>query len=338
MSNTRNEHKENIKKKRRSKLFKTIGLVSLATLIIAGAAVGYFVNRMANLAASAQHDLERGEHSDKRDKAINPSKDNFSVLFLGLDDRDGSLKGRTDALLLATFNKEEKTIKMLNIPRDSRVEIPGRDRLDKINHAHAYGGLDLTVDTVENLLDIPVDYYVKLNFDAFLSIIDALGGIEVDVPFSFQEMDSKDRKGAIQINEGMQTLNGEQALAYARMRKSDPRGDLGRGDRQKQVLEGIIKKGASFSTLTKFEDVLDSIESNLSTNFSFGNFISLHSYSSSLNNIESLSLKGDNLTLNRVYYYELDQEALAELSSTLKQHLGLEPKVAVEVTNSHTTN
>ncbi|MCT8140337.1 LCP family protein [Anaerobacillus sp. CMMVII] len=335
MANSRIDFKDTKKKQKRSKIFKFIGFTFFALFIVAGAAVGYFVNKMANLAESAQHDLDRGAHSEKRDRAVNPSKDNFSVLFLGLDDRDGSLKGRTDALLLATFNKNERTIKMVNVPRDARVEIPGRDRMDKINHAHAFGGLDLTIDTVENLFDIPVDYFVKLNFDAFLEIVDALGGIEVDVPFTFSEMNSKDRKGSITIHEGIQTLNGEEALAFARMRKSDPRGDLGRGDRQKQIIEAIIRKGATFSSITKFEDVMNGVESNLSTNFSFGNMLSLHNYSSSLNNIESLTIKGDNLTLNRIYYYELNPESLAEVSSTLRIHLGLEaPPQTVDSTLS----
>ncbi|WNF37332.1 LCP family protein [Bacillaceae bacterium IKA-2] len=323
MENNRNEYKQRVKKKKRFKRLKMTALLFLALFIVSGAAVGYFLNKMANLTASAQHELERGEHSDKRDQAVNPSKDNFSVLFLGLDDRDGSLKGRTDAILLATFNKDESTIKMINIPRDSRVEIPGRVNLDKINHAHAFGGLDMTVATVENLFDIPVDYFVKLNFDAFIEIIDALGGIEVDVPFTFQEMDSNDRKSAITLTEGLQNLNGEEALAFARMRKKDPRGDIGRGERQQQILAAIIKKGSSFSTIARFDDLMDSVETNLSTNLSFGNILSLHSYSSGLKEIESLSLKGNDLTDNRIYYYELEEDSVAQISATLRNHLDI---------------
>lgn len=330
MANTRKDHKQQVNKKK-YKWLKIAGIAFFAILIISGAAVGYFFNRMANLTAGAQHELDRGEISEMREVAVNPAKDNFSVLFLGLDDRDGSLKGRTDAILLATFNKQEKTVKMLNIPRDSRVEIVGRDRYDKINHAHAFGGLDMTVATVENLLDIPVDYFVKLNFDAFMDIIDALGGVDVDVPFSFSEMDSDDRKGAIQINEGVQTLNGEEALAYVRMRKSDPRGDLGRGDRQKQVLEAIIEKSASFSTITRFDDLLQSLEGNLLTNLSFGNILSLHPYASGLRNIESLTISGEGIRLNRIFYYELDEEALAEVSTKLQVHLGLIDPPVIEV-------
>ncbi len=311
------------KKKWKKSWFKTVMLTFLFLFIITGAASGYILHRMANLAANAQQELDRGDHSERRDQAVNPSKDNFSVLFVGLDTRDGDLRGIADAILVATFNKEERSIKMLNIPRDSRVEIVGRDGLDKINHSHSFGGLDMTVATVENLLDIPIDYYVKLNFDAFIEIIDALGGVEVDVPFTFSEMNSDDQKGAITIHEGIQTLNGEEALAYVRMRKKDPRGDLGRGDRQKQVIEAIIKKGASFSTITRFDSLLDSVDGNLTTNFSFGNMVSLHSYATGLNDIHSLTIEGSHMRLNRVYYYQLDEESVAEVSSILRDHLNI---------------
>lgn len=318
--------RQDIKKEKRRKsgfykFLKTISLLLITVAIVGGGAFGYFMLKAAEVTSSAQQELERGDRSEKRLVPVNPSKDNISVLFLGLDDRDGGLKGRTDALLLATFNKKENSVKMVSIPRDARVELVGRDRQDKINHAHAFGGVDMTIATVENLFDLPVDYFVKLNFDAFMEIIDALGGVEVEVPFAFTEMDSNDRQGAISIKEGRQLLNGEEALAYARMRKSDPRGDIGRGERQQQILEAIIKKGSSLSSINKFDDVMKSIENNLATNLSFGNILSLHSYSSGLRNIERLTIEGKNATIRGIYYYELVPESLQEVSTKLQSHL-----------------
>lgn len=302
------------------RMFMILGIISF---IAFGGVVSYFVYKLSDVAASTQLELDRGDKSDKREEAVDPAKDNISVLILGVDDRDGDLRGRTDAMLLATFNKELGTIKLLNIPRDSLVEIPGRTNRDKINHAHAFGGLDLAVDTVEHLFDIPIDYYVKLNFVAFVEIIDALGGIEVDVPFTFSEMDSNDQKEAITLYQGKQTVNGEEALAFSRMRKKDPRGDLGRGERQQEVIKGIISKGASLSSITSYGDVMQSVEDHLATNLSFGNIIALHSYSSGLNNIESLSLLGNDARISGGYYYELEPESVNELSVILKVHLGL---------------
>ncbi|RXJ02295.1 LytR family transcriptional regulator [Anaerobacillus alkaliphilus] len=322
MALTRSEKKK--EKRRKSgtyKFLKTTGLILVTLMVLIGGAFGYFVMKAADVTTSAQTSLERGDRSEKRLVPVNPSKDNISVLFLGLDDRDGGLKGRTDALLLATFNKKENSVKMVSVPRDARVELIGRDRMDKINHAHAFGGVDMTIATVENLLDLPVDYFVKLNFDAFMEIIDALGGIEVEVPFAFTEMDSNDVQGAISIKEGLQLLDGEEALAYSRMRKKDPRGDIGRGERQQQVLEGIIKKGSSLSSINKFDDVMKSIENNLATNLSFGNILSLHSYSSGLRNIERLTIEGKNASIKGIYYYELIPESVKEISTTLREHL-----------------
>ncbi len=305
------------------RFFRTLMLLGILSLLTFGGVAGYFVYKLANVSTETQVELDRGVKSEKREEIVKPGKDNISILFLGVDDRDGNLEGRTDAMILATFNKEHGSVKLLNIPRDSLVEIPGRRNRDKINHAHAFGGLDLAVETVENLFDIPVDYYVKLNFKAFIEIVDALGGVEVEVPFTFTEMDSNDQQGAITLNEGTQLLNGEEALAFARMRKKDPRGDLGRGERQQEVLKAIITKGASLSSITSYNDVMNSIEDHMTTNLSFGNMLALHSYSSALSNIESLRLEGSDARINGGYYYELNPESVRELSATFRVHLGL---------------
>lgn len=315
-----------LKKKKKKKPFKKFLRITLFTLlgifILAGAGLTYLGFKLNDVTTSAHTDLERGTHSDYRDAEVNPIKDPISILFLGLDTRDKNLSGRTDAMVLATFNPDEKTIKMVNIPRDSYVEIVGRGTWDKINHAHAFGGVDMTIDTVENLLDIPVDYFVTLNFDAFMKIIDELGGIEVNSPMTFTEKDNA-TYGTIVIEEGPQTLNGQEALAYVRMRKQDPKGDLGRGERQKEVIKAIIEKGASFSTITRFGSLLDSLENNLHTNFTFGDILSMHSYATELGNIDSLSFEGENFYNNGIYYYKLHDESVDEISTALQVHLGL---------------
>ena len=124
-------------------------------------------------------------------------------------------------MLVATFNRKANSINLLSIPRDSYVYIPEVGYKDKINHAHAFGGPVSTIETVEELLEIPIDYYVKINFDAFIEIIDALGGIDMYVPITFTEQDSMTGAGAISLNEGYQHLNGEETLALARTRKID---------------------------------------------------------------------------------------------------------------------
>lgn len=305
---------------RRFMKFTMIAVLSL--LIVAGAVIGYMVFQVQSATSSSQEALDRGDMSDLRDEAVNPGNDPVSILFLGLDSREDDLSGRTDAMILATFNPNDDSVKMVNIPRDSYVDIPDQGTRDKINHAHAFGGVTYTINTVEQLLDVPVDYVVSLNFTAFIEIVDTIGGVEVDVPMPISDTDNA-TYGSIQIEEGLQTLNGEEALAYTRMRKQDPRGDLGRGDRQKDVIEAIIQQSANFNTITRFNSLVDSMERNLSTNLSFGNMVSMHSYANDLNEIESLTFEGDDVTEGGVYYYQIREDSLADVSNTFKEHLEL---------------
>ena len=322
MTQSRIENKK--KKKTPFKRFMKVMLFSfLAIFLFAGGTLLYMAIKVGSVTSSAQHELDRGDRSELREEAVNPSKDPVSILIVGLDSRDGNLVGRTDAMVLATFNPVVNSIKMISIPRDSYVEIVGRNTHDKINHAHAFGGIDMTVATVENLLNIPVDYFVSLNFDAFMDIIDELGGVEVNSERAFTETDNA-TYGTIRIEEGEQILNGEEALAYVRMRKQDPRGDLGRGERQKEVMESVIKQSASFSSITRFGPIMDSLETNLNTNINFTSILGMHSYASELDNIDSLSFDGEDLTENGIYYYRLYDESVLEISQQLRKHLEID--------------
>ena len=133
-----------------------------------------------------------------------------------------------------------------------------------------------TIETVEELFDIPVDYFFKLNFKAFIDVVDALGGIMVDVPITVSEMDSNDNKNAIHLEEGFQKLNGEEALALARTRKID--NDIERGKRQQLVVKAMIDKAISVGSVTKYGDVMESMGNNLSTNMDFSEMLGLFNY------------------------------------------------------------
>lgn len=335
LAQSRYESKQGNSKKPRSILKITL-LTFFSVFLLAGGALAYMSYQVASVTSSAQQDLNRGERSEFREATVNPSSEPVSALILGLDTRDGDLSGRTDAMVLVTFNPDEGSIKMLNIPRDSKVEISGRYGEDKINHAHAFGGIDMTLETVENLLDIPVDYFVSLNFDAFMEIIDTLNGVEVDVPFTFSEMNSDDNKGALTLYEGKQKLNGEEALAYVRMRKQDPTGDIGRGERQKEVMESVIREVASFGSITNFNSLVDTIGRNLQMNMGFNDIISMHSYASELDNIESLSFEGSDVRSDGIYYYDIDEESLFETSQRLQKHLGIIDEIDRSIRSSVT--
>ncbi|GAE35814.1 LCP family glycopolymer transferase [Halalkalibacter akibai] len=323
------------RKSRKKRLIRIIGLLTVLLLIATGSAASYFVYKVANVTAGSQQELDRGEKSERRLEAVNPSKDNISVLLLGDDSRPGESRARTDAMIVATFNKEARSIILTSIPRDSRVELVGRGTMDKINHAHAYGGLDMAIATVENLLDIPIDYYALVKFEGLIDVVDALGGIEVDVPFDFEFVE-KSTNSDFEFREGKQHLSGAEALAFARMRKHpQANGDIGRGQRQQQVIEGIIKKGATFSSISNFDSVMNAVGDSFLTSLTFPNILALHSYATSLNEIETMQLKGNNMRLNGIFYLEVDEQSLFDIQVRLKQHLEIDGFQNIETNSSN---
>ena len=181
------------------------------------------------------------EKSDLRTEDVEITKEPFTLLIMGIEDyaTDGQ-NGRTDSLMFATVNPKTQKISLMSIPRDSRVPIVGKNKEDKINAAHAYGGEEMAIKTVEGFLKVPVDHYLKIDFQGFKGIVDAVGGVTVDVPFDFGSVQTWITT-KIEFKQGQQELNGEEALAYVRMRKQDPNGDYGRAARQRQLLAAVAQ-------------------------------------------------------------------------------------------------
>lgn len=338
--NTRNKPKKNKKK------IKIIISAILFVLLIGGGYTWFLVNKASSAVRNAAHDLARGDKSDLRDKAVKPITNNVSVLIMGVDESDvrGKEYGeaiRTDALLLATFNKDSKTVKLLSIPRDTYTYIPIEKKKDKITHAHAFGsakngrngGPQASIDAVEKLMNVPVDYFVKFNFKSFIKIVDDLGGVEVDVPVEFTEQDSNDNAEAIHLEKGVQKLNGEEALALARTRHIDS--DAMRGQRQQLVIEAILKKLTSVGSVTKVGNIIDDINGQFVTNLTFDDMLSFYKYGSD-SEVEKLQIQGDDCYMakgddtcsksaggGRTYYYNPDKKELANVTNELRTHLGL---------------
>jgi polyisoprenyl-teichoic acid--peptidoglycan teichoic acid transferase len=310
----------------RFKLFLKVVLLLAASVLICATAYGVYLTKKAEHAANtAFEELDERELPEMREAKVEPADDNVSVLFVGVDDSEkrgqGADNSRSDALLLATLNNKTKTVKLLSIPRDSYVYIPYVDYNDKITHAHAYGSTLATVETVEELFDIPVDYYFRLNFEAFIEIVDALGGVEVDVPYKLHELDENDKR-TVNLEPGLQELNGSEALAFARTRKLDS--DIERGKRQQEVIKAIADKASSFTSLTKYDNILDAVGNNMKTNMSFKEMKSFFSYlTDGMPRIDTLTLEGYDDMSTGTYYYKLDEENLEEIKEVLQSHLGL---------------
>ena len=313
--------------KRKLRGWVKFGLIPflLVVLLVGGYGVHLYIKAGSTMNEAYEDDGR--DKSDLRDDYVDPKFDNVTVLLMGIDENEKrSERGeptRTDALILASLNKDDKSVKLLSIPRDSYVYIPEVGYEDKINHAHAFGGTRSTIDTVENLLDIPVDYYVKVNFNAFVDVVDAIGGIDVEVPYEFKESNSKDKRDSIHLMPGEQTLDGEEALALARTRKQDT--DVMRGQRQLEIVDAMVSKVASVSSVLKYDDVIEAVGKNMSTNMTFTEMKSFFSYAThgSKIDIEKLSLEGYDYQPEGIYYWQLDHEELQNTINTLKAHLEL---------------
>ncbi|MFD6440320.1 LCP family protein [Peribacillus sp. NPDC060186] len=307
----RSEHK---KKKKKRKTFKIIGFTLLILFICGGA---YAASVYQSL-AGAIHTMQGAKHkTDKRVDDIKfKSQDPFSLLILGVDERKND-KGRSDTMIVMTINPKKESIELLSLPRDTRTEIIGQGTNDKMNHAYAYGGVNMSINTVESYLDIPIDYYVKMNMEGFQDIVNAVGGVTVDNDMDLAYKGYSFKKGTID-------LNGKEALIYSRIRKEDPRGDYGRQMRQRQVIQAVMKKGASLSTLTNYDDIFEALGKNVETNLSFNEMLSIQkNYKSSLKNIEQYTLEGENQKVDGVWYNIVSEETKLEAQNRIKTHLGL---------------
>ncbi|WP_096272587.1 LCP family protein [Paucisalibacillus globulus] len=319
----RRVERKKVKRKRRLRTSFVVFLIIFFSLLGFGT---YIALQTYQAASSSYNDLGGREKSDKREEAVSISKDPVSILLMGVEDySSGGQNGRTDTLMVATFNPEDEKLKLLSIPRDTLVEIAGKGTQDKITHAHVFGGKEMTIETVENFLDIPIDYYASVNFETFKNIVDILGGITVDVPFNFKQNSDDRIAEKLQFYEGEMDLDGRYALAYARMRLEDPRGDIGRNERQQQVVEAILKKALSVGTITKIDDLAEEVGSNVETNMKVTEGLSFFKNYSSFrtSNIDKLVLETNGEMINGVSYQIVDELSLSEVQKELQHHLGI---------------
>jgi polyisoprenyl-teichoic acid--peptidoglycan teichoic acid transferase len=303
--------------KKKRKWPKVLGIIFLLFLL-AGGAYAYSIYHSLNKAVETMHEPTEREKSPKREKEVKfEGKDPFSVLLLGVDEREND-KGRSDSMIVLTVNPEVKSVKMISIPRDTLTDIVGHGTRDKINHAYAFGGVEMSMDTVENLLDIPIDYYVQINMEGFEDIVNAVGGVTVQNDLNFSS-------GGYTFNEGEITLSGKEALAFTRMRYEDARGDFGRQLRQREIIQGVINEGASVSSLWKFDDIFEALGNNVKTNLKFEEMVDIQKhYKAASQDIEQIQIKtGSGTKIDGIYYYVIPDEELQEIQSTLQTHLGL---------------
>ena len=251
-----------------------------------------------------------------------------NVLLLGVDNLDKENSGsRSDTMMLLSLDTKNNKASMISIPRDSRVKIRGRNGYDKINAAHAYGGVDLAIKTVKDFLGVPIHHYVKVDYQALFKTVDDVGGVEVNVPFHMKYDDPYAKPPLhIDLEEGKQLLDGKKAMQFVRFRKTNKRGyqdypnqDIGRIQAQQQFISALASKVLSPSSLFKIPKYLDTFQNYVDTDMSKREMLELAMSGSKINmkSIEKETVPGEPIMINGISYYKPDAEALEEVVSRL---------------------
>lgn len=240
-----------------------------------------------------------------------------NIILLGVDEGlvPGGSRGatRSDTMMLASFDPQVGTLNVLSIPRDSRVDMPGRSRADKMGHAHAYGGVSLVVATLEQLLDVPIHYYVRVDHGAFRRIIDAIGGVNYYVE---QDMFYEDpyQDLYIDLKKGQQHLNGAKAEQYVRYRGVNG-SDIARIGRQQKFLLAAIRQALKPANLLKVNQLVDIAMRSVFTNVDSEDVLRFLPYLESFSDtrVSTFVLAGENALTDGKWFWELDREAMDEI-------------------------
>ncbi|OTO25100.1 transcriptional regulator [Enterococcus sp. 3C7_DIV0644] len=303
------------------KIFLIIfSIVAVLVIGMIGVAAKLYFD-VSNSIQETYQSVERDREDRLRENDVDLSqKDSFSVLLMGIDTGDlGRVEqGRSDTMMVATISPQDNQTTVVSIGRDSYVDIVGHGTTDKINHAYAFGGPAMAMNTVEKFLDIPIDHYVSINMAGLKELVDAVGGIEVDNEITFSQ-------DGFDFAIGLTSLNGEQALAYSRMRYEDPNGDYGRQERQRKIVEGIVKKVLSLDGITQYQTILNAVEQNMKTDMSFDDMRTLaFNYRSAFQTIKQDQLQGEGFMQDGISYQRVSDEELARVQKELKAQLNLE--------------
>ena len=215
----------------------------------------------------ASNSLTEKPVEKKQSEELLTAKDKATIMIMGVDERDDDV-GRSDTLMIASIDPKTNQASLLSVPRDTRVKIKGHG-FDKVNAAYAYGKERLSQDTVENLLGVNIDHYIIINTKSFKKIIDAIGGIDIDVPKRMHYEDPWDDDGGLIIDfqPGMQHMDGAKAVTYVRYR--DEEGDLGRIRRQQDFVRACMEKIVSPAIIPKLPSVIKEVMGSIETDLSF---------------------------------------------------------------------
>ncbi|MTT31512.1 transcriptional regulator LytR [Terrilactibacillus sp. BCM23-1] len=291
------------------KIFVTLGIIVGLAIVAGGAGVWYMYHSVKTTANKIYDSTETKTQSDSKELQ---NQKPFSILLLGVDQRKGD-PGRSDTMIALTLNPTKKSMLMVSIPRDSKAEIVGHGSISKINSAYAYGGSKMALDTFNKFLGVNFDHYIRINMEGLADLVDAVGGVTVHNDISWH--DEGYYKKGYYYQKGDITLDtGAKALGYVRMRHLDNRGDFGRNQRQRDVIMAVINKAASFSSFSKYQDILKAVQSNIKTNLTFEDMKNMaQNYRDCRQNVTNYEVKGNDdwektASGQRIYYLSVPED------------------------------
>lgn len=293
---------------------KTIVILTLIFVVLGVAAGAYIYLGNTPEAPESKPNSENSkddENQDKqkdekepeeKDQTTEEAEGDITFLIMGVDDGE-----RTDTIMVCKYFDDTGKIAVLSVPRDTRALIPGYG-LDKINHAHVYGGAELSLEAVNNLLDMDIEYHVRVDYKIVEEIVDTLGGVEVDVP-----------NGIEGLEPGVQTLDGGQAELFLRHRKGYYNQDLGRISAQQEFIESLLLKMAETRNIIKISSMIKSslnhVETNIPLRTALGYVIKLRGIDGSKFQMETLP--GTPAMINEVSYILVDGEEIPKVVERL---------------------
>ena len=306
--------KQRKNKKRRKMIFATF--FALFSILVAGTV---FILSRISKTEDAIH--KKVETVQLREKEVT-DMDSISVLLLGIDNgaygRDTEV-GRADTMLLVTINPKQKKTTMVSIPRDSYTEIIGYGTFDKLNHAYAFGKEQFSINSVQNMLNVPIDYYVTVDMNGLIGLVDAVGGLQITPNLTFTYEEEYFEEGVIRH------VDGEAALRYSRMRYDDPEGDIGRQKRQQYIIQKLVEKLLSLNSITKYEEILQTLENSVKTNFTVEKLFQVaQTHKEALQHFDSHTISGNGAMINGVYYFVIPEQEKLRISNVLRKSLDLE--------------
>ncbi|KAF0208967.1 MAG: LCP family protein [Actinomycetota bacterium] len=301
---------------------KRVALGCLAIFLIlacAGAATAFFYVRGLdnNMQKSFKTDVKA---NTALDKPASEKKDQpFYMILMGVDSREIGEASRSDTIIVVRVDPPQQRITLISIPRDTRVRIPGHGTT-KINAAHAYGGPALVIETIKEVTGLPIAHYAEVDFKGFKDVVDALGGVTVDVPEDIYDIKAANHvKAAARISAGVQKLDGGKALTFVRSR-AFPRGDLQRVENQQTFLKAVLDQTLQPGNILRLPSVVSAMAKSSTTDMSVGDMVRIADQMKGMKSgdLEGVTMPGEPKMISGISYVVMDTEGFAKMLERVK--------------------